>query len=75
MFCDYHVHTEYSDDSVYKMEDVIKDAIDMGMEEICLTDHVDYGIKIDWDKPELVEYRNGEPLANVDYPRFYKEFV
>ena len=25
MLCDYHVHTIYSDDSVYKMEDVIKD--------------------------------------------------
>ena len=27
MLCDYHVHTIYSDDSVYKMEDVIKDGI------------------------------------------------
>ena len=27
MYCDYHVHTNYSDDSTYLMEDVIKDAI------------------------------------------------
>ena len=27
MFTDYHVHTEFSDDSDYLMEDVIKDAI------------------------------------------------
>ena len=27
MYCDYHVHTDYSDDSVYLMEDVVKDAI------------------------------------------------
>ncbi len=27
MLCDYHVHTIYSDDSVYKMEDVIKNGI------------------------------------------------
>ena len=45
MFADYHVHTEFSDDSVYPMEDVIRDAVEMGMEEICITDHVDYGVK------------------------------
>lgn len=49
MFADYHVHTQFSDDSVYPMEQVIKDAAAMGMEEICFTDHVDYGIKEDWD--------------------------
>ena len=48
MFADYHVHTQFSDDSVYPMEQVIKDAAAMGMEEICFTDHVDYGIKEDW---------------------------
>ena len=49
MFADYHVHTRFSDDSVYPMEQVIKDAIAMQMNEICFTDHVDYGIKEDWD--------------------------
>ena len=47
LYCDYHVHTNYSDDSTYLMEDVIKDAIKMKMDEICFTDHVDYGIKKD----------------------------
>ncbi len=45
MFADYHVHTNYSDDSVYPMEKVIQDAIQMEMDEICITDHVDYGEK------------------------------
>ena len=27
MLADYHVHTEYSDDSVYPMETVVTDAI------------------------------------------------
>lgn len=70
MFADYHVHTEFSDDSVYPMEDVVRDAIDMGMEEICFTDHVDYGVKVDWDCGEEIVYRCGEPMANVDYPRY-----
>ena len=51
MLCDYHVHTIYSDDSVYKMEDVIKDGIKKGINELCFTDHVDYGIKRDVDDP------------------------
>lgn len=42
MLADYHVHTAFSNDSVYPMEDVVKDAISLGMEDICFTDHVDY---------------------------------
>lgn len=38
MFADYHVHSEFSDDSVYPMEQVVKDAVAAGMEEICFTD-------------------------------------
>ena len=30
MFADYHVHTEFSDDSVYPMEEVVKDGIRSG---------------------------------------------
>ncbi len=71
MFVDYHVHTEFSDDSVYPMEEVVKDAVRMKMDEICFTDHVDYGIKVDWDSGEEIRYRNGEPFANVDYPKYF----
>ena len=70
MYADYHVHTEFSDDSVYPLKDVIQDAVRMNMDEICITDHVDYGIKYDWDSGQEIIYRNGEPLANVDYPRY-----
>lgn len=70
MFADYHVHTEFSDDSVYPMEQVVKDAIRMQMDEICFTDHVDYGIKDDWDCGHAIRYRGEEPLANTDYPAY-----
>ncbi len=73
MLADYHVHTEYSDDSVYPMDEVVKDAIGLGLDEICFTDHVDYGIKYDWDEGREIEYRNGEPLANVNYPEYIKQ--
>lgn len=78
MFCDYHVHTYYSDDSDYFMEDVIKDAIDMEMDEICFTDHVDYGIKVDQEdltedeKNELSKGHEFAPL-NVHYPHYFDE--
>ena len=45
MYIDYHLHTNYSDDSIYEMEALVKDAIELGLKEICFTDHVDYGVK------------------------------
>lgn len=73
MFVDYHVHTDYSDDSDYPMEDVVKDAIRLGMDEICFTDHVDYGAKVDWDSGEEIPYCNGLAMVNVDYPAYVEE--
>ena len=45
MLCDYHVHSEFSDDSRESMEKQIEQVIALGLDEICFTDHVDYGIK------------------------------
>lgn len=77
MRTDYHVHTEFSGDSDYPMEKVVQDAIALGLDELCFTDHVDYGIKRDWDDPAGILYCKGGPgepeslpLANVDYPRY-----
>ncbi|MDD3334141.1 MAG: histidinol-phosphatase HisJ family protein [Eubacteriales bacterium] len=70
MLADYHVHTEFSDDSTYAMEEVVLDAIKLGLSEICFTDHVDYGIKRDWDSGPNIPYRGGKLLANVDYPLY-----
>ena len=73
MFADYHVHTSFSDDSAYPMEDVVRDAIAMGMDELCITDHVDYGIKDDWDSGKEIPRINGVAVANVDYPRYMEK--
>lgn len=43
MKADYHMHTSFSNDSSYPMEDAIKQAIQLGLEEICITEHSDYG--------------------------------
>ncbi|MBP1919091.1 histidinol-phosphatase HisJ family protein [Youngiibacter multivorans] len=59
MIADYHVHTSFSDDSVYPMEEVVRKAISIGLQEICFTEHVDHGVKTE---------------DNCDYPAYVKEF-
>lgn len=60
MLADYHMHTSFSDDSTYEMEDVVKRAISLGIDEICFTEHVDYGVRAD--------------DLNCDYAAYVKEF-
>ena len=84
MIADYHVHSEFSDDSRETMEKQIETAIRLGLDEICFTDHVDYGIKKDWDEGDI-EWRGGDgmsydmsekdPLANVNYPEYFGKLL
>lgn len=60
MLADYHLHTSFSDDSEYEMEDCIKQAIKLGLDEMCFTEHIDYGVKTD---------------LNCDMPAYFKEFT
>lgn len=39
--CDYHLHSEFSDDSHTPLEEIVKQAISLGLPEICITDHHD----------------------------------
>ena len=73
MVIDYHIHTNYSDDCEYSMEEAVKDAIALGAKEICITDHVDYGVKTDWNSGEKVTFKAGMYRLNVDYPKFMQE--
>ena len=76
MCVDYHLHTYYSDDSEYPMEQLVKDAISKGLAEICFTDHVDYGVKADWmDMSDTYqpEEKAKLPVMNVKYPAYHAE--
>ena len=73
MYCDYHVHSNFSCDSSYEMEDVIKDAIKLGLKEICFTDHVDYDIKADWDDENPIIYKDNKIVYNVNYPVYFEK--
>ncbi|MBQ9574168.1 MAG: histidinol-phosphatase HisJ family protein [Synergistaceae bacterium] len=57
MKCDYHVHSYYSDDSNVPMERQLKKACSLGLDELCFTDHVDYGVGGD----------------NINYARYFSE--
>ena len=45
MISDFHVHTSFSADSKTPAKEQIEAAINLGMQEICITDHHDYGTK------------------------------
>lgn len=47
MFYDYHMHSSFSADSKTDMEDMVKKSIELGLKEICFTDHVDYDLETD----------------------------
>ena len=80
MRADYHLHCEFSDDSRETMDHQIERAIELGLDEMCFTDHVDYGIKKDWEEGDI-QWRGGDgigtaitdmdPCANVNYPEYF----
>ena len=84
MLADYHIHTEFSDDSREPMQNQIERAIELGLDEICFTDHIDYGIKKDWEEGNIV-FRGGDgmssdpsqmdPCANVNYPEYFGKLL
>ncbi len=80
MRADYHLHCEFSDDSKEPMEEQIRQGIRIGLDELCFTDHVDYGIKRDWDDPLGIEWKDDDsgdgtrvPNANVNYPEYFEK--
>lgn len=60
MLADYHMHTNYSNDSSYDMEKAVLQAIKMNLDEICFTEHSDYGTMGDYV---------------VDYEAYYQGYL
>ncbi len=50
MICDYHLHSNFSGDSKTPPEEMVKQAIHLGMKTMCFTDHYDLDYP---DEPEL----------------------
>lgn len=64
-FTDYHMHTNFSSDSNVPMEEMIQQAIRIGLKEIAITDHIDYNYP-DPNFPFLFSYE--------DYSQKIKEY-
>lgn len=41
------MHTYFSDDCEESIDNIAQRAIEIGLDEICITDLVDYGVKLD----------------------------
>lgn len=54
LIADYHTHCNFSGDSEEPMENMVKQAVALGLQELVLTDHVDY----DYADPvfEMIDY-------------------
>ncbi len=54
---DYHLHTDYSIDSKVLIKDRVKWAIDNGINEICLTDHMENDLSPNYDVYDMAKYK------------------
>ncbi len=68
---DYHMHSKYSGDCKNELEDIVKKAIALGLEEIAITDHgpahAGYGIK----KSDYPALRAAIDALNEAYPEIH----
>ena len=53
MISDYHVHSHFSFDSEEKPENIINRAVNLGMKQICFTDHQDFNWPVEGEIPLL----------------------
>lgn len=70
MKADQHVHSDFSFDSRTPMQTQIERGVELGLDLMCFTEHVDYGVYPDWDGPAPTKEVNGRPCRNADYPRY-----
>ena len=72
---DYHVHSEFSRDSQTPMADQVARAVELGFQELCFAEHVDYGIAVDPSEDAPIVYLSGQPMINVDYPAYFAKLA
>jgi len=64
---DYHLHSSFSGDSATPMEDMIQKGIQLGLDTMCFTEHMDK------DYPPVLE--GTDINFEVDTPAYYKDFL
>lgn len=66
MYYDYHMHSSFSQDSMTPMEDMINRSIELGITEICFTEHVDYNVIKNGEETDY-NFRRKEFFKSIDY--------
>lgn len=66
MYYDYHMHSSFSEDSKTPMDDMIKKSIELGLKEICFTEHIDYSVIID-DKERDISVNYKDYFSKLNY--------
>lgn len=65
---DFHCHSRISPDAKFPMEEMVRAAIDAGIDELCFTDHVEPLVFFRWnDAPR--------PLGSYDWAAMLREFA
>ena len=75
MYYDYHMHSSFSHDSETSMNSMIKKSIELGLKEICFTEHVDYGVIINGEEKNItIDYN--DYFSKLDYfKKINKEYI
>lgn len=69
---DYHVHTDFSSDSRTPMEEMVKQAVQLGFERVCFTDHMDLDFPKQYEMRfvfDMEEYWKKLTLMQTKYPQ------
>lgn len=63
MYCDFHLHTAFSEDCHVPAEEMVQAAIEKGIDILCMTDHMD----MDFPYPKVT--------FDLDTDAYYKEYL
>ncbi|MGL4868532.1 MAG: histidinol-phosphatase HisJ family protein, partial [Cetobacterium sp.] len=72
---DYHIHSSFSGDCVEEIDTICKKAIDLGIKEIAITDHMDLDIEKILNSPNFLLNLDEYVPTILELKDFYKKEI
>ncbi|MGL5054037.1 MAG: histidinol-phosphatase HisJ family protein [Cetobacterium sp.] len=72
---DYHIHSNFSGDSIENLDKICKKAIELGIKEIAITDHMDLDVKENYNSPNFTLNLNEYISTILKIKDIYKKDV